>query len=543
MRIIGVNAVALIILLIGVLYMGQYQRSLIEAKLETFQVEVDLVAAAIAEGSIVAYEKPDISPFAESETIIELDTEQARRMIRRMSQSMRHRIYVFDNEGQMAADSRNLIGPDGTVEIEALEPIPDQEYHETVLRSMLRFAISLLPDRQILPRYHDTDSKHVADYHDALEAFSGRTSISAWYDGENDIFLTAASPLTKDGQILGVVLLSRKGRDIERDINAVWFNILRVFGMALIITIMLSIYLSGVIARPLKKLANAAEAVRRGQASYEEIPDLSYRHDEIGDLSTVLRDMTRALSERMDTIERFAADVAHELKNPLTSLRSAAETASIVKSDEDRKKLLDIMKHDVERLDRLISDISNASRLDTEMAREQFEKVSLQRVLTYLLDGYKSPLQREYSNRLDWDNSVETDRVKIHLVSETPDDVSVWGLEVRIAQVFQNLLSNAISFSPKGGVITITVRPIKKRVSVTVEDQGPGIPENKLETIFERFYSERPQHETYGIHSGLGLSICKQIMIAMGGRIFANNLKDDQGKVTGARFTVILNMV
>jgi two-component system sensor histidine kinase ChvG len=541
-RIIGVNAIALIFLLIGVLYMGQYQRSLIEAKLETFQAEVELIAAAVAEGSIIAYEKPNISPFADDETVTELNEAQARRMIRRMSKNMKQRIYVFDEEGNLAADSQNLVGPDGTVYIDTLEPSKNEDYNTTVLRAMMRMIMNLLPERRLLPLYPQTDSQRIELYPDAKKAFGGQISISAWYDNDGDIFLTAAAPLYNGSKTLGVVLLTREGRDIEEDINDVWFNMLRVFGMTLVITILLSIYLSGVIARPLKKLANAAESVRRGQASYNQIPDLSHRHDEIGDLSIVLRDMTKALGERMDTIERFAADVAHELKNPLTSLRSAVETASVVKNDQDRQKLLDIIKHDVDRLDRLISDISSASRLDTELAREQFEKINLRILMARLLDAYQDPLKREQSKVQNISNAYVANGVNIVLQFETDEDIHIWGLESRIIQVFQNLLSNALSFSPKGSTIKIAIKPLKKRVSIMVEDQGPGIPENKLETIFERFYSERPQHEAYGIHSGLGLSICKQIMTAMGGRIFAANIKDETGIVTGARFTVILNM-
>jgi len=543
-RIIAVNAVALLFLLLGVLYVGQYQTSLIEAKLEAFGAEVELVAAAIAEGTISSYEKPSISPFAEPEIITNLNPAQARRMVRRLSSKMQQRIYVFDNEGHLVADSHNLVGEDGTIEIAPLEPIEETYYQATVLKNMIRFIMDLMPDRKVLPTYPETRSKNIQKYPDAYKAIKGGISISAWNDKNKDIFLSAAAPLTLGESIFGVVLLTKKGSDIEADIDEVWFNILKTFAVTLIVTILLSIYLSGVIARPLKKLANAADSVRKGKASFDQIPDLSGRHDEIGDLSVVLRDMTRALSERMDTIERFAADVSHELKNPLTSLRSAVETANIVKKPKDREKLMGIIMHDVERLDRLISDISNASRLDTELSREQFERINLRIVLNNLIDMYKNPLDRKQIGQDDnWQNEVEHKGIKIILNAHSNTDIFVWGLEGRITQIFENLLSNAISFSPEGSIIEITVTPLRNRVTITMEDQGPGIPENKIETIFERFYSERPEHEAYGAHSGLGLSICRQIMEAMGGQISASNIIGPTGEVTGACFTVILNTV
>ena len=259
-------------------------------------------------------------------------------------------------------------------------------------------------------------------------------------------------------------------------------------------------------------------------------------------MASAFSDMTAALYRRIEASENFAADVAHELKNPLTSLRSAVETASVVKKKSDRDKLMGIIMHDVERLDRLISDISNASRLDAELSREALQKVNLRSLLNNLVDAYKGPLDRE-DIRDSWDNSVKIEGVTVTLSSETDRDIYIWGLEGRLEQVFQNLLTNALSFSPKRSKIVIHVTQKRKRAVITFEDEGPGIPENKLETIFERFYSQRPQHEAYGKHSGLGLSICMQIITALKGDMFAENVKNESGKITGARFTVILNAV
>jgi two-component system sensor histidine kinase ChvG len=309
--------------------------------------------------------------------------------------------------------------------------------------------------------------------------------------------------------------------------------VFRVFLGALGITVMLSIYLSGLISRPLQRLAFAAEAVRQGKGRYIEIPDMSHRNDEIGDLSLALRDMTYALFNRMDTIERFAADVAHEIKNPLTSLRSAVETVSRIKDEDNRKKLMDIIQHDVQRLDRLISDISSASRLDAELSRDEMGKVELGPLMYRLRDAYKKPLKRGADEH-------DGDDTKIALDMPEETGLTVKGNSDRLAQVFGNLLSNALSFSPEDGRVFVRVSVQNDTIMVQVDDQGPGIPENKLQTIFERFYTERPQHEGYGNHSGLGLSISKQIVEAHSGQLWAENLRGDDGNIKGARFNVVL---
>jgi two-component system sensor histidine kinase ChvG len=290
--------------------------------------------------------------------------------------------------------------------------------------------------------------------------------------------------------------------------------------------------LAGLIGHPLRKLARAAERIRASKGQDVTIPDMSHRRDEIGELSMALRDMTQALHDRMESIESFAADVSHELKNPLTSLRSAVETVSIVKSEEDRKKLLDIILHDVQRLDRLITDISKASRLDVELARDEMEEVDVRQLLENIVSGHKTPMER---------TGDHTDvHFPIKLDIPRNKDLVTMGNYGRLTQVFENLISNALSFSPEDGVVTIRAIPSKDQIIIEVEDEGPGIPESKLEDIFERFYSERPKTEEYGKHSGLGLSITKQIISAHGGDIYAENVKAGN-QVTGACFTVILN--
>ncbi len=527
LRIIGVNAIALIILLCGILYLGQYQKGLIEAKLETFQAEVELLSAAISEGAV------DKSKQGE------LLSEQARTMTKRLSFISGKHVRLFDTSGLLIADSTDLLSPEETLNIANRNQGNDILHSLQILKNMAGYIISLLPDRRVLPFYPDIQSDQGVDYPDVPDAMAGQISLSAWYDQDGGIFLSAAAPLHIKKNLVGSVLVTREGKDIENAIGQVWADVLRVFLATLLVTILLSIYLSGVIARPLRKLASAAEEVRRGQS--DEIPDLSHRHDEIGDLSMVLRDMTQALWERMDSIEHFAADVAHELKNPLTSLRSAIETAFVVKKKEDRDKLFKIIMHDLERLDRLISDISHASRIDAELSREVFKSIDVKQALIRLIDAYKNPLERENGQDTEEQYSAKIDTVEVRLEMPENSDINIWGLETRLVQVFENLISNAVSFSPKKGIVSIDITMQRQQIRITVEDQGPGIPKNKLESIFERFYSERPEHEDYGRHSGLGLSICRQIITAHQGRIFAENITDKSGKVKGARFVVVLN--
>ena len=309
--------------------------------------------------------------------------------------------------------------------------------------------------------------------------------------------------------------------------SALQVNPLFLVGIALAVTVALSLYLAGAITGPVRRLAAAADAVRRGQGHADEIPDFTNRHDEIGDLSGSLRDMTDALWQRMVANESFAADVAHEIKNPLTSLRSAVETAARVRDPEQQATLMAIIQDDVKRLDRLISDISDASRLDAELARGQMEKVDLGRVLPALVQVHQA-------------TGCEDGQPRLTFRGGDSGDCIVMGIEGRLVQVFQNLITNAKSFTPPGGEIVLSVRRDRADVVVWVEDQGPGIPAANLDSIFERFYSERPEGESFGRHSGLGLSISRQIVEAHQGRIHAENIDGPDGRRAGARFVVRL---
>jgi two-component system sensor histidine kinase ChvG len=345
------------------------------------------------------------------------------------------------------------------------------------------------------------------------------------------LLLSVAVPVQRYKQVLGAVLLSSDSTEIDQAIRSVRFEILKVFVIALGVTVLLSIYLAGTIARPIRRLAAAAERVRRGHGRHVLIPDFTRRGDEIGDLSGAFREMTNALWARMDAIEHFAADVAHEIKNPLTSLRSAVETAARVDDPHKQRRLLAVVLEDVQRLDRLITDISDASRLDAELSRLEFEPVMIGRMLGTLVDIYRSTAaERAPQLTLSLGGAAGT----------AAGDLVVPGIESRLVQVFRNLIANAISFSPPGAVIHIAAQRQDDAVTVVIDDEGPGIPSGKLGAIFERFYTERPAGEKFGTHSGLGLSISKQIVEAHRGSIRAENRLGSDGRVIGARFVVRL---
>lgn len=510
LRILSVNVLPLFVLVVGLLSLGRYQENLINETLKTLQEQARTFAIAI--------EGPDGSGGIEGSA--------ARDMIAKLAVRRQDtRIWLYDPGGGVIGDSLNL-----TVETAIMETEGDANIFgfSEALAFLGTTILELLPTKAVLPRFPYDKYKSAHSYPDFEMAMAGNPAATAWDAGQGRIVLTAAAPVIKNGGVSGVVLLVNDGRDIEAGMDQVRFDVLTATLAALSLTIFLSFYLAGIIGRPLKNLADAAEKVRQSKGRQINIPDLSRRNDEIGELSMALRHMTQALWDRMDTIERFAADVAHEIKNPLTSLRSAVETAAKVTSGADRARLMTIIQHDVQRLDRLISDISNASRLDAELSRDEMGSVDLGLLLGQIAESCKKPLTHDIGS------GGEESPVRL----ETPSgkSVIVRGNEGRLAQVFRNLIDNALSFSPAGGRVCVRIVPGKKTVTVTVDDEGPGIPDNKREDIFERFYSERPKEEAYGSHSGLGLSIARQIVTAHGGRIFAENIPEG-----GARFTVVLD--
>ena len=328
-----------------------------------------------------------------------------------------------------------------------------------------------------------------------------------------------AVPVERFRTIYGVLLVTTEGGDIDNILMEERATLFGISLVALAVMIMLSLYLSGTIARPVKALADAADRVRRGRLGRESIPPLSGRNDEIGDLANSLSAMTRALYDRIDAIESFAADVAHELKNPLTSLKSAVEMLMRTNDEVSRDRLVVIIRNNISRIDRLITDISDASRLDAELSREQVARVDLSHLLKVVVEICQLvPLARG---------------VKLALSPTLPVRAIVIGQDERLGQVFRNLIDNAVSFSPEGGTVTVSGVEQDGVVRIFVDDEGPGIPPENLETIFNRFYTERPAEHGFGRNSGLGLSIARQITEGFGGRVWAENRSG-----RGARFVV-----
>ena len=363
------------------------------------------------------------------------------------------------------------------------------------------------------------------------QAKGGETAVNTGQGPEGGAQFSVATPILRNGVVLGVVAVTSAEGEIDRLVRYEREQILQMFVIALLVSIGLSLVLASTIANPLSDLAAAAEIGRvRDSRTMSpgrvRIPDLAARPDEIGRLSVAMRGMVTALYDRIDANEQFAADVSHEIKNPLASLRSAVGSLRMVKKEEHREKLLDVIEHDVRRLDRLVSDISNASRLDSELVKEEEEEFNLIKTLSNLT---------EYLGQQAREKGVE-------FITDFPSDaVKINGLEARLAQVFVNLITNATSFCDTGDAVRVWARKRENRVLIVVEDTGPGIPEQALTKIFNRFYSERPQGD-FGNHSGLGLAISKQIIEAHGGVIWAENIRPTQADITseplGARFVV-----
>jgi two-component system, OmpR family, sensor histidine kinase ChvG len=522
-RILAVNVLALGLLGLGLLYLGQYQQSLVDAQLDALKTQGQVFAAALGEGAV-------IDSIGEGEQLLPA---LGRQMMQRLVEPTHTRARLFDAEGRLMADSRALRGPGGLVQIYELPPPEDTPALQKFATSLYDWLVARLPGQRRYPAYREAAAQSAADYQEVQRALAGdiASAVRSEREGGSLLMLSVAVPVQRYRQVLGAVLLSTDSAEIDQAVRGVRFDILKVFLIALGVTVLLSVYLAGTIARPIRRLAAAAERVRRGHGRQVLIPDFTSRGDEIGDLSGAFREMTGALWARMDAIEHFAADVAHEIKNPLTSLRSAVETAARVDDPQKQRKLLAVVLEDVQRLDRLITDISDASRLDAELSRVELEPVLIGPMLETLVDVHQATADER------------APRLSLTLpgpVGTPAGDLAVLGIEGRLVQVFRNLIANAISFSPPGAALRIAALRQGTVVVITIEDEGPGIPEGKLEAIFERFYTERPVGEKFGTHSGLGLSISKQIVEAHRGSIRAENRRGPSGAVIGARFTVCL---
>ncbi len=536
-RIVTLNLAGLIALVIGILQLSEIRSGLIDSRVQSLIVQGEIMAAAIASSATVETDAIRIDPerlleLQIGETAVPLDDaasilefpinpERVAPVLRRLTGPTSTQARIYDREGLLVLDSRNLYGRGDILRFD----LPAIDAQARPWERLINEARRLLRGAD-LPLYKDLGFQNGRGYPEVLQALAGSKTSIVRVNERGQIIVSVAVPIQRFRGIRGALLLNTQGGDIDAIIDAERLAVIKVFGVSAIVMVLLSFLLAGTIAGPVRKLSDAAERVRRRVRVREEIPDFTNRGDEIGHLSGALREMTDALYQRIEAIERFAADVAHELKNPLTSLRSAVETLPLAKSEQSRTRLLEVIDHDVRRLDRLISDISDASRLDAELQRQDSEPVDMHHLLTTIIS-----MANETSRH---------SRVPVVLTFDgAKKDFLLSGHDSRLGQVITNLIDNARSFSPADGTVRVTAQKQRKAMLITVEDDGPGIRPDALERIFERFYTDRP-HQDYGQNSGLGLSISKQIVEAHGGTIRAENRLSPAGKVLGARFVIVL---
>jgi two-component system sensor histidine kinase ChvG len=505
-KIIVFNTLALVMLVVGVLFMNPFRDSLALQRQQGMERQSELIAAVYQ-----AQIQPGSSSF------------DFRRPLEEIRIDPLFEVFVFDPTGRIVASK---VGQGNDLLLtDPGRPTLLTDFLEGVWNAV---TVILRQGRGIRTETIDPAQR-------ALDAFqgakAGETFSNTTRDAEGSLLFAVAAPILISGEVVGAVAITSTSAEIDRLVRYEREQILQMFLIALCVSIGLSLILASTISNPLSDLAAAAEIgrdrdSRRVAPGRVRIPDLAARPDEIGRLSVAMRGMVSALYERIDANEQFAADVAHEIKNPLASLRSAVGSLRFVKKDEQREKLLDVVEHDVRRLDRLVSDISNASRLDSELVKEEEEEFNLLKTLSNLC---------QYLSQQAGEKGVD------FIIDLPSEPIAIHGLEARLAQVFVNLVTNAISFCEDGDAVRVWARRRENRILVVVEDTGPGIPEQALTKVFKRFYSERPQAE-FGKHSGLGLAISKQIVEAHGGVIWAENIRptaaDPTSEPLGARFVV-----
>lgn len=550
-RILFLNLAALAVLVSGILYMNQFREGLIDAKIESLLTQGKIIAAAISASATVdtnsllidpekllelqAGQSITPSPDSPDNWEFPINPEKVSPLLRQLISPTSTRARIYDRYANKLLDSRALYSTSfpssGPVLRYDLPPIEDET---PALWERIGSWLSRLFYGGGLPLYQEQPGGNGLAYQEIVKALSGSPQMAQRRNQRGELIVSVAVPIQRSRAILGVLLLSTEGDDIDKIVQAERMAVFRVFGVVSAVMVILSLFLASTIANPLRKLSAAADRVRHGVKNRVEIPDFSERQDEVGHLSTSIRDMTDALYTRIEAIESFAADVSHELKNPLTSLRSAVETLPLAKTDELRKRLLDVIQHDVRRLDRLITDISDVSRLDAELAREHIDRVDMKKLLTSLVTAAREVRRNKVGTEIVFNTGKLPTGKKGFYVA---------GHDLRFGQVVSNLIENARSFVPDDtGRIVVTLAGEGNRLRILVEDNGPGIPIENIERIFERFYTDRPASEAFGQNSGLGLSISRQIIEAHGGTLTAENITDpDKPDIfKGARFIVDL---
>ncbi len=505
------NLIGLIILVTGALAMNRFEAGLINAKVDNIQSLASTITTVIGEQA---------TGYGGT---AQLDVDGARQVLRGVNVQEGWRVRLHNKSGDLVADTNSL---NDTITTEVLDPIledrpnrPKQDIWRENIRGWIDDKLHNLPWRQAKRDSLRRDLKT-----EVRAGLDGESSYGPRYDLDDNLIVTVSLPVQRVQQVLGVVTV--ESNDVGSIVTAERQALAPIIVLAFLAMFLTSLGLTLFISLPMRRLARAAEIVTRSAQKRDAIPDLSNRRDEIGDLSLVLRDMTEGLYNRIDDIANFAADVAHEIKNPLTSLRSASDTLRVAKTKEQREKLIDIIQQDVSRMDRLITDISKASKVDANLARETAKTLDVWEIAENIVEFYQQTRSK------DGASVVNTSAID----PDTP--IYIRAYETPFAQVLRNLIDNALTFSPETGEVRVTAKKDGDRVIFTVEDDGPGIPAENLETVFERFYTQRPKGASFGSHSGLGLAICRQIITAHRGTIHAENRMNAAGETLGARFTV-----
>lgn len=523
-RIIFANTIGLTILLGGIFYLSQYHAWLIDAKRESLRAQGEIIAAAIAANASVETDRivldpdrlPEVegarSPFRDDAFAalqLSIPPERVAPILRRLVPPTDTRARVYAHDGTLIIDSAQFLPRSS---LARGEPASGQTTSIKVKSAWARFLAWLM--RGDLPVYREIGGGNGSAYPEVRMALSGSTTPMLLVNDKGEQIVSIAVAIQYRKAVQGVLLLSTRPGEIDA-ILAEERNVILLLALtALGATLLASFLLARTIAGPMRRLSEAAENVSRSINARHDLPALEQRTDEVGQMATAFRGMTAALYRRIEASERFAQDVAHELKNPLTAARSTAEAMAYAKTPEQREGLVRQIQEELMRLNKLITDVASASRLDAELALQETEPVDVRRVLHGMVDVFTDIL------------SGNTRRVALDIAEQPgiPTAFVVQGHDARLGRVITNLLDNALSFSPENGVVTVTARRVGAIVEIVVDDSGPGMPDDNLEDIFNRFYSDRPQTDrTVGKNSGLGLSISREIVNAHGGRIWAIN--------------------
>ena len=513
-RLLAVNLLALVILAASLLYLGGYKRELIETELRLVEAKGRTIAVALGHESMRL--------LAESEPVLDAKSAEPllRRLIEESGLSVRIRVRVFGPDGALRLDSRRFSGFGDAVESEPLPPADGSNIFHAALRWILGLFDLAFRELETIEPYRERAEQKASDYREVEGALHGETGQVVRSLGARGLVLSVALPIRDFKRVLGAAMVSADGRPIDEAVSEMRLNILAAAGVALVASLLLTIYMARGIVRPLRDLSATAERVRPGYGRVD-IQDLSGRNDEIGDLSAALRRMTHALWEGMEETEKFAADVSHELRTPLASTYSAAETAIRENDPAKRRKLMQIVQDDVRRLNRLIDSVADFSSLGAQFSRAETRPVDIRQMVAACVDAEQQP--------------------RPVLAVGPGERFIVRGLEEQLARVVRNLLDNARSYSPAAEGVRLSLARQEEEIVLRVDDDGPGVQTGKEETIFERFYTDRPEAPGFGDrHSGLGLSISRDIVRLHGGSIGASNRRGADGSVLGARLELRL---